>query len=243
MLLPLLLNNLLYVSNSYSITAEQGIYSVSGTANLIKTKKIVADQNSYSFTGQDVNFSRLRKITANSGVYSLSGIDANLLSGIAYTIQAGSTSYSLIGSAGLFKNSKIYWDGSYSLIGNSVSLKKALKLASELGIYNLTGDTSFQVSKGFNAEIGQFTITSIPNGFVWLHVLTCDSGSYNISGNVGLLLNIPEKEFKSYLNNINKKTAYSDSISKQSKSNNTITANSFARNINLDSFSNEKIEA
>jgi hypothetical protein len=64
---------------TYSITAEQGSYTLTGQAALFnKTLKLTSAQGSYSLTGQDVTFRLGKGLVATTGYYTLTGGSASL---------------------------------------------------------------------------------------------------------------------------------------------------------------------
>lgn len=86
---------------SYTLTAEQGAYALTGQdAATIRARALVAVQGSYALTGQAAGTRASRRITAAQGSYVLSGQDAALRSGAStYQLTAAQGSIVLTGFA------------------------------------------------------------------------------------------------------------------------------------------------
>lgn len=88
-------------ATNYSISAQQGIYSLTGqSAILLRTKLITANNGIYALTGQSITLVRSRLLTATNGVYSLTGNSATITYtpvAISYTITALNGVYSVSG--------------------------------------------------------------------------------------------------------------------------------------------------
>lgn len=148
---------------TYTITAAQGSYTLTGQAALLtKQSKMTAVQGSYTYTGQAALLTKQSKMTAVQGSYSLSG-QAALLTKQSKLI-AAQGSYSLSGqAAALTKQSKMTADqGSYTLSGQAVSFTYT-----QVGAYTMTANT------GYFALTGQTTALTytpvVPTGTTDTH--------------------------------------------------------------------------
>lgn len=104
-------------SSTYTITAEQGLYSVSGS-EAYRDIVMAADQGTYALTGQDIDFNPGFTLIAEHGLYTLTG------------------------SAGLVDLSMSAVGGTYTLTGQDVDLDKTFKLTADAGTYTLTGQAA-----------------------------------------------------------------------------------------------------
>lgn len=115
---PMYIDSLGPATNAYTITADQGSYSLTGqTSTLQIAMRMLAAQGSYALTGIDAILRHGYKIIAAQGSYALSGISAALNS----------------------VRSMLAAQGSYTLTGQTASLKLGWKLLASYGSYVLTG--------------------------------------------------------------------------------------------------------
>jgi hypothetical protein len=248
MLLPLLLNNLLTAQTAYAITAEQGIYAVNGqVASTTAQYYISVDVKEYTLFEVKPTIKKASIITGSSNSFLISGNDADLRFFAPIVLTANSISYSLSGQSNQFQLAKkVQADiGTYSINDLSCELVKKLILTAGSDSYALTGlDASVLAFKGFSAETGTITVNTIAADFVWIHVLTCDLGTYLLSGQeLALLKNVPSSQYKSFIGTLNQSSYLNNSINKTSNADVTISANSYAQNINLLSYNTNEIEA
>lgn len=108
---------------AYSLTAEQGSYSLTGqSVGLRAARTLAAAQGSYALAGQSVNLLAARRLTAAQGSYALNGQAANLLHGRKLSIGQGS--YTLTGQAAQLRAARLLSvaTGSFLLTGQNVGL-------------------------------------------------------------------------------------------------------------------------
>ena len=148
---------------------------------------IIANQGSYSLSGQAASPLADRKIAADQGSYSLSGQAAALLRG--YLIAAAQGSYSLTGqAAGLLVDRLLgVAQGSYTLTGQTTGLLIARLLAATQGSYTLTGQAvtlTYTPIGGYTivAESGSYALSGQAVSLLTERLLTADQGSYVLSG-------------------------------------------------------------
>lgn len=104
-------------SGNYTITADNGSYSVTGqSASIYKSKVVVAAQGSYSLTGQNATITYTPSgtnytIVANHGTYNITGQAASILRSKQITAAHGT--YTLTG-----QNATVAYSGS-----NTITLK------------------------------------------------------------------------------------------------------------------------
>lgn len=199
MLLPLLLNNLLTSSAALSISAESGTFNITGTDSTFNRTYInVSDSGTFTLTGVDSSLRFGKSLSADSVNYSLTGQDASVFYGRLINAEATL----------------------YSLLSTDSNLLKTYVLGSDSTLYVFDGQ-----SAGLNLKDKIIFVTPIAfnfNGlsanFSKISILETSSGSYVLSPETAaLLLNVPSKSYKSYLNNISKETPLIFTINKNSK--------------------------
>lgn len=149
---------------SYTITAAQGSYSLSGQAVALKYgRRAAAAQGSYVLSGQAVALRIARLLGIAQGSYTLAGQAVALKHG--YVLAAAQGAYALAGQNVTLTYSTartlLVGQGSYTLTGRAVSLLWAHRLVAAQGSYTLTGQA-----------------TVLRHGFT----LVCGSGSYSLAG-------------------------------------------------------------
>lgn len=81
------------------VAAGAGSYLVTGTdANLEHGREVVADAGSYLISGTDAALEYGREITADAGAYLITGTDADLVYGSTYQLAAGAGAYLITGT-------------------------------------------------------------------------------------------------------------------------------------------------
>ena len=180
--------------NGYTLTANGGAYSLTGSNVTIKrSKQLVASGGSYTITGQQAiitwsaglqaytltclggsysiggssgSISRNRRLTSTGGNYTQTGANATLLR--SKRIVASGGSYTLTGqSASILRSKRIIASGgSYTVLGSSASIFRSRVLTAQGGSYTITGQ---------NAVI---TYALGPNAYS----LVCLGGSYSVTG-------------------------------------------------------------
>ncbi len=158
--------------NSYSLTADQGSFTLTGqAAGLTAARTMAAAQGSFALTGQDAGLLFGHLLTAGQGSYSLTGQDASLTATRLLTAAQGS--FSLTGQdAGLYVSRALSaGQGSYALSGQDATLTY-----SPAGAYTITADA------------GSFTLTGQADGLSAARLLTAAQGSYSLTGQDASLL-------------------------------------------------------
>lgn len=148
---------------SYSLTAAQGSYSLTGqAAGLRYGRKLAAGQGSYALTGQTVGLAysgAARILTAAAGSYSLTGQSV--------TLRAG--------------RKLVAAQGSYAITGQSALLKRGLKLAAGSGTYAITGSDAL-ADYAITASAGAYVLTGQSVGLLASRKLGAGQGSYSLTG-------------------------------------------------------------
>lgn len=138
-------------SGTYTITADQGLYSLTGqAANTLFNKTVIANQGSYSLTGQNaaLSLSSSSVLTAETGNYFLVG--SSVL--IDFAMNAEQGFYNLTGQSVNFVYGSL---NSYSIVANS-------------GNYTLSGQAANTLfNKYIINEQGSYTLTGRQVGLVW----------------------------------------------------------------------------
>lgn len=162
-------------TTSYTLTADQGSYSLTGqTANLARAYvPMAANQGSYGLTGQDatLSYAAARSMPADTGFYTLAGSEAL----VDIAMNAGLGEYALTGQnatldyAGLTHRTLTADQGSYTLTGQDVPLFWAHVLQAVQGTYNLLGSSvilrwSEETSAGGIVLVQAITITKLKIG-------------------------------------------------------------------------------
>lgn len=122
--------------NSYTLTADQGSYAISGPATTLKiARKATASPGSYSINGAQANLVVARRMTAVKGSYAITGVSANLIKGTApKSLQVAS--------------------GTYNLTGSIANLRAKRTMTAQLGGYEITG-----YSTGAGKDYSNFKVT------------------------------------------------------------------------------------
>lgn len=133
----------------YTLTAEAGAYSVSGSAAALKA---------------------LRLVSAASGAFALAGTAAALRRG--YPLAAASGSFTLAGSAASLKSLRrlAAATGAFATAGTAAALERGLRLAADSGNFSWTGEAAGLVYTPYTppqvftlvAESGAFAIVGSP---------------------------------------------------------------------------------
>lgn len=129
---------------SYTLTADSGTYTISGTdAEIDSGRNLAANSGTYSYSGTSVDLNQGFNLSADSGAYTYSGTDATLTYAPAgaYDLTADSGSYSYSGTnaeldAGFNVSAN---SGSYSYSGTAVSLVFGYYMAANSGSYSYSG--------------------------------------------------------------------------------------------------------
>ena len=178
----------LLFERSYSLTADQGTYSVSGQDVAWSRNYVLpAAQGTYTFTGQDAALaSSLRVLVAGQGSYVISGQDAAFSRASNASTPAPFPHLSLLG--GLGSNLLIAGQGSYTFSGQDASLKVAHVLSAASGTYTVSGQVAaLSPSLGGGGDAAPLPhLGLLLQAFTDSYTLTADAGSYSIIGSDGL---------------------------------------------------------
>lgn len=174
--------------NSYSVTADPGSYSLTGTVTgLFRGPLVVAAPGTYALTGTVTSLYRNRLVTAVPGTYSLTGTATGLRES-AIVMDAAPGSYSLTGTAATFVlDTSAYFiiadPGSYSTTGTVASLLRGYPVTSVPGVYTLNG-TAVGLLRGplITAVPGSYALTGTVVNFLKGRSVVADPGVYTVSG-------------------------------------------------------------
>jgi hypothetical protein len=159
-------------SGAYSLIANNGTYSYTGqTATLLRNKVIEAAQGSYAITGQTAGVYRNRTLTANNGSYTVTGQDASIFKTKLITASAGSYSLSgqdatitYVGSGTNY--SLVAAKGDYTYTGQTATLKRSKLITASNGTYSITGQNANIAYSGTN------TITLKAGSWIRYRIIT-----------------------------------------------------------------------
>jgi hypothetical protein len=141
-------------SAAYTITAQSGIYNISGQSiGLSRNRNIAAQPGAYSLSGQGIGLSRNRTLAAQAGSYSYTGQAATVTytpNAVGYTLTAQPGSYVLTGqSATLLRSKQITAQvGSYTVNGQAATLLRYRSLFAQHGSYAYVGKTAALTKTG-----------------------------------------------------------------------------------------------
>lgn len=165
-----------------SLTLDAGTFNLTGsTVNLKRAEILISSNGSYSFSGT-ANLLRSIKLISESSTFTFTGEDVTLVKGYLFSLQEGS--YSFSGSAGLIRSLKIASNsGTYNLTGQTVLLNRSLLISGESTTFNFTGqDVSLIKTKRLNAQQGSFSLSGVNVGLTRDLFVVSESGSYNFTG-------------------------------------------------------------
>ena len=162
-------------SVGYTVVANNGSYTYTGqTATLLHSSVLTADSGTYAVTGQTASLLQGFLLTADSGTYTTTGQTAT----VDY---AASSGYSITADS-----------GTYTVMGQTATLTQGLLLTAASGTYALTGQTAtIEKDTVLTADSGSYTVTGQPATVAWVGVgaytLTADSGTYILAGQTASL--------------------------------------------------------
>lgn len=175
--------------NAFSIAANAGSYSLSGTAATPKlARKVAANTGAYAITGQTAALKHGWKIAAGVGGYVLTGADVTLTkaSSTNKTVVADAGAYGLTGvNASLLHTWKVAaGQGGYSLTGAAANLRLGRKVAAASGAYNLTGSpVTLRRTRRLAANAGGYALTgATANLLAGGRKITASPGGYSLIG-------------------------------------------------------------
>lgn len=139
---------------AYTITANNGSYSVSGQAATIqKTRILSANNGTYAVTGQAAILSKGKTLIANYGSYALTGQAATIQK--TRVLLANNGAYTLTGQAATIQKSKVLTanNGNYTLTGQTATLSRSRLISGAYGSYTTTGQNA-TITYGANVLSG-----------------------------------------------------------------------------------------
>jgi len=139
-----------YIGGSYTLTAQAGIYSLTGQpAQLLKSKLLTSSGGTYQHVGADASLYRSRQLSLSGGSYSFSGASADItFTGLSanYILTAQGGIYSLVGSSADITYTALSpsylltaQGGTYNLSGNDIDLRKSKRVTASGGVYSYIG--------------------------------------------------------------------------------------------------------
>ena len=184
--------------NAYSLTAENGTYSITGqTADVLRSKLITANNGTYAVTGQDatVTYTPVTgyEITADAGSYSVTGQDATITYLQNFPIAADFGTYSLTGQTADILKSRILTaeNGTYSVSGQNATFTYGIpprmaRLLMEDGFDLLQEDDSYLLIEPLDYIVegaaGSYTVTGQAATLSRSYEITATHGTYAVSG-------------------------------------------------------------
>ncbi len=176
---------------SYTLTADSGSYTYTGTDSAVSAGRYVAgDSGTYAYTGTGAGILVGYGLVADGGSYAVTGTAAQLL--LAAHIASDAGSYALTGStAGLLFGARITSDsGAYAVTGATAELSRDAHIASDAGAYAYTGSDAALTYGSDNtlvADAGGYTYTGADAALQADRDLAADSGAYAYTGTAALL--------------------------------------------------------
>lgn len=173
---------------SYTLIADLGIYSVTGSAAGLKRGLVAgATTGTYVITGtnQTLHLNRSLPAGVGAGSYVITGSPTTLNEG--HKLQAVAGSYVITGAnAGIGTGLRVgAGGGTYILTGTAAALKTAHTFSALSGTYLISGATAaFQLSHKVGATAGAYIINGSTVNFIKTggYRLVVDSGTYTITG-------------------------------------------------------------
>lgn len=129
---------------TYTLTADGGTYSYSGTAADLRFNRVVAaDPATFSYSGTNASLLFNRRISADTGSYTLTGQDAGLR--FNRRLDAQGATYALTGQDATLSHSGVATytlaaeGGTFALTGTDVTFRMGRVLAAENGGFSYAG--------------------------------------------------------------------------------------------------------
>jgi hypothetical protein len=177
---------------SYTLTAEQGSYALTGQAAALRAaRQLAAAQGAYALTGQTAGLQYGRKVGAAQGSYALTGQAAALRA--ARQLAAVQGAYTLSGqAAGVQYGRKVAAaQGSYALTGQDVALRTSRTILAAQGSYALNGQAAGLIydagDEVLTAEPGSYTLTGQAANLRAARTVLAELGTYSLSGQAARL--------------------------------------------------------
>ena len=201
-------------AQSYTLTAESGSFSMSGTAaDLEASRSLDAESVTFTYSGTDAGLNRALTIDAESGSYAHSGTDADLERGLVMAGESGSFAlagtdaalthvqgYELIAESATFVHSGTDVDllvsvvltaesGTFTKAGTDAGLIRSVTLEGESGVYSYVGaEAALSAGNSLAAESGSYAISGTDAALEAAHTLQGESGSYALTGTIADLV-------------------------------------------------------
>lgn len=188
---PFLIGTAAAGGGPYTLTADAGSYTYTGTDATLKVgRKVSAASGTYTYTGTAATLKVGYVVPAASGAYTYTGSDATLTyTPTAATLTAEAGSYTYTGQDVTFKRGLVLSaaGGTYSYTGQDATLTYtpvgAFSLTADAGSYTYTGQTAgLGVGRKLIAGAGSYTYTGTVSGLGVGYVLTADSSTYTYTG-------------------------------------------------------------
>lgn len=181
---------------AYTLTADTGAYSLTGTSATLRTgRRIAADvgalalagtpaalrasrrlgaaTGTLAFTGFTSTLRSSRVLGALGGSYSLTGQDAQLVydpdTG-AYVLVAEAGAYGVTGATAGLRTGRILpaGGGAYAVAGQVAGVLRGRRIAGETGTYTLAGQAAgIRALRRLGAQGGPFALTGLDAALVW----------------------------------------------------------------------------
>ena len=134
-------------SNVYTLTAQQGLYTVTGiSSNISHNRYLSCSPASYTVLGQSADILRHKVLSALAGSYAITGQSVTITyisSGTIYTLSCVSGNYSLIGqNVSILKHRYLSpTNGLYTYSGQGAVISRNRHLTTSSGQYNINGQS------------------------------------------------------------------------------------------------------
>lgn len=161
----------LALKSPLELIANPGNFTLSGTTTgLLETSVIHSTTGTFSFVGNDVDFSKSVSLNVDAGTFTLAGTTTGLL----------------------FQRNLIQQTGLFTLSGNNTLLQQSLRLNNSLGQFNLSGNsTPLNFNRTLNQQLGTYLINGVSVDLDYQQnlglTLDVSTGAFIFTGNsVGL---------------------------------------------------------
>lgn len=181
-----------YSSTTYTITAVQGSYALSGQSSLFHYgRKIIAALGSFVLSGQATALKFGRKITAAYGSLTLTGFDALLAKGKTLVASVGTFTFTGYSTTITSVRTMVAALGSYTLAGQNALFSIGHTIVATIGSFAYTGiSAALSFGRRMAAAYGSFTLTGQNATLPIARILTAAYGAISISWqSVRVLLN------------------------------------------------------
>jgi len=174
----------------YTLTADAGAFTLSGTAATLLWKQILdAAAGSFVLTGSAVTMNKGFTMAAAAGSFTLSGTAADLLHD--HTLDAAAGSYTLSGTAAGLLHAHLLdaAAGSFVLSGTAATLLQKQILTASGGTFTLSGTAADLLhDQILDAAGGTFTLTGTAADLLRGYAIDAGSGTFTLTGTAADLL-------------------------------------------------------